>query len=29
MSKNAIATALLGLIVAENSFEKVTVDGLS
>ena len=28
MSKNAIATALMGLLIAENSFEKVTVDGL-
>ncbi|MDR7654533.1 hypothetical protein [Acinetobacter junii] len=28
MFKNSIATALVGLIVAENSFEKVNVEGL-
>ena len=28
MSKSLIATALVGLLVAENSFEKVTVEGL-
>ncbi|MDF2418031.1 hypothetical protein GWP85_11010 [Acinetobacter beijerinckii] len=28
MSKSLIAKALLGLVVAENSFEKVTVEGL-